>query len=102
MRLPLSFLIMGIFFNHNELSEYKVQRRVQYSFYRIMWLLLEVYDESIRYTVPVIGDGVRSFKPAKFDNLQPLLKVWQPCNLLCNQCAIYTAKHLIAYFLDFR
>jgi len=56
---------VGVFFNLKDLSEYKAQRQVQYSFYRVIWLLLEVYGELVRYTVPVLGDGVHSFKPSK-------------------------------------
>lgn len=53
--------------NHSMFSEFKVQRTVRYRFVcfffsRVMWLLLEVYYES---TVPVIGNGVHSFKPSK-------------------------------------
>lgn len=82
---------MGLFFNHNELSEYRGDSSTVFTelrgIYRIMWYLHEVYGESIRYAAPAIEDGQHSFKPRKILQSSAsiiLLNVRQLCNLLCN------------------
>lgn len=50
------------FSNHSVLSEYNVEYGIGFG---MIQLSLEVYDESTRYEVPVIGNGVYSSKSNK-------------------------------------